>query len=339
MLAAIAVGAAPNYGVMLACHSVLGLVTGAAAPMIASIVGDLVPRTKRGRVYSILLLGELAGSAIGTGVSGEIAALVGWREAFWLLAALGGGVLVAVARAPEPERRSRRRARRRNPDPEAEVSLREAIVILVKIRTNVVLVVASALGYYYFTGVQTFAVSLWVDDYGVSRTLAPVYVLLVGVALAVGVVIGGPFGDQLLVRGYSTGRVVAILVAFGGCVVFLVPALSTTKLAVTVPLLLVAGVLLGMANPPLDATRIDIVPPRLLGRAEAVRTALRDGADATAPVLFGVIGGHIGLRGTFLIMTIALVVAGLLGLAALRYYAADAKAAGNDPDSIADSAE
>lgn len=335
VLAALAVGAAPGYGVLLACHCALGVVTGASAPMIASLVGDLVPHTSRGRVYSVLLLGELAGSAIGTGVLGEVAAALGFRWAFWLLAAFGVGALLAVARATEPERRAPRRARRGEPEGQAQVSLREAIGILLRIRTNVVLVVASALGYYYFTGVQTFAVSLWVDDYGVSRGLAPVYVLLVGLALAVGVVVGGPFGDRLLLRGHQTGRVVAVLVAFGGCLVFLVPALSTTRLAVTVPLLLVAGVMLGMANPPLDATRIDIVPPRLLGRAEAIRNALRDGADATAPVLFGVLGAHVGLRGTFLVMTAALALAGLLGLAALRYYAADAVAAGNGAEATA----
>jgi MFS family permease len=205
-------------------------------------------------------------------------------------------------------------------------------VILVRIRTNVVLVAASALGYFYFTGVQTFAVSLWTEGYGVSRTLAPVFTLLVGVALAVGVVIGGPLGDKLLLRGYKSGRVTAVLIAFGGCVIFLVPALATVKLAITLPLLLLAGMTLGSANPPLDATRIDIVPPRLLGRAESLRNAVRDGADAAAPLLFGVLGTAIGLRHTFLVLTGVLVMAGLLGLIAFKTYAGDAAAvARSDP--------
>ena len=93
------------------------------------------------------------------------------------------------------------------------------------------------------------------------------------------------------------------------------------------PLLVVAGVLLGSANPPLDATRVDIVPNRLLGRAEAIRTALRDGADASAPVAFGAVGAVRGLRPTFLLMTIALGVAGALGLTALRTYSVDAERA------------
>jgi predicted MFS family arabinose efflux permease len=321
------VGSAPSFGYMLAAHCVLGLVTGAAAPLIASLVGDLVPREARGRVYSVLLLGELVGSAVGTALSGEIAATLGWRWAYVVLGATGATVLVAVFAAHEPPRRSARVPRPPGTTAAESMTLWQAVRVLLRIRTNVVLVVASALGYYYFTGVQTFAVSLWTDDYDVTTKMAPVLVLLVGVALAIGVIIGGPLGDSLLRRGFTSGRVVAVLVAFAGCVVFLVPALSTSMLALTVPLLLVAGVLLGSANPPLDATRIDIVPPYLLGRAEAVRNALRDGADASAPLLFGVLGTHIGLRHTFLVMTAALVAAGGLGLVALRTYPRDAAAA------------
>jgi hypothetical protein len=86
-------------------------------------------------------------------------------------------------------------------------------------------------------------------------------------------------------------------------------------------------VLLGSTNPPLNATRIDIVPPPLLGRAEAVCSVLRNGADASAPLVFGLLGAHIGLRATFLWMTLPLGAAALLGLIGIRTYPADAAAA------------
>lgn len=89
------------------------------------------------------------------------------------------------------------------------------------------------------------------------------------------------------------------------------------------PLLVVGGVLLGSANPSLDATRVDIVPSRLLGRAEAIRTALRDGADASAPLMFGVLAGSIGLRHTFMAMTVSLLIALVLCVVSLRTYARD----------------
>jgi hypothetical protein len=41
-----------------------------------------------------------------------------------------------------------------------------------------------------------------------------------------------------------------------------------------VPLLILGAFLLGVPNPPMDAARLDIMHPRLWGRAEGVRTVL-----------------------------------------------------------------
>ncbi len=326
VLAMFAVGAAPNYAVMIIAHSVLGLVTGAAAPLIASVIGDLVPSDHRGRVFSALLLGELFGSVIGLAISGEVAALVGWRWAFWALALTGSLVLILLARSVEPER-GRPDAPTDGaavPAKDQPISLRAAVRHLLHNRTLVLLVLASALGYYFFAGVQTFAVSLLHEAYGVSNTVAPLLVLVVGLSLAIGVLIGGPVGDRLLFERPRSGRLPVLVVAFAGSLAFIVPALISTKLGITMPLLIIGGVLLGTANPPLDATRIDIVLPRLRGRAEAVRTTVKDGADATAPLLFGVAGTAIGLRPTFVLMTVTLGAAFVLCALAIRTYPHDA---------------
>jgi hypothetical protein len=44
-----------------------------------------------------------------------------------------------------------------------------------------------------------------------------------------------------------------------------------------------AGFLLAAANPPLDAARLDVMPPRLWGRAEGTRSVVRTGLEALAP--------------------------------------------------------
>ena len=323
-VAMLAVGASPNFGFMLVAHGVLGLVTGAGGPLIASVVGDLVPQERRGRVYSSLLLGELIGSAVGLAASGEVAALIGWRWAYWLLALLGVIVLTLLLQAVEPLRAGQDCARGHPTRvPREEISFRDAVLVLLRNRTNVVLVLASALGYYFFAGVQTFAVSLLTEAYGVSTAVAPALVLLVALSLAVGVVVGGPAGDRLLRKKLRSGRLPLVVIAFGGSLAFIVPALASPNVWVTMPLLVVGGVLLGGANPAIDATRIDIVSPRLLGRAEAIRTAVRDGADSSAPVIFGVLAAGIGLRDTFLFMTLSLVLALVLCAVSLRTYPRD----------------
>jgi MFS family permease len=70
-------------------------------------------------------------------------------------------------------------------------------------------------------------------------------------------------------------------------------------------------------NPPIDAARLDIVPPLLWGRAEGIRTVARSGAQAVAPLLFGYLAGHVfggehALRDTFGVMLVPLAASGLI---------------------------
>jgi hypothetical protein len=44
----------------------------------------------------------------------------------------------------------------------------------------------------------------------------------------------------------------------------------------------------------LDAVRIDLIPPPMRGRAEAVRTVLRAAFEGLAPLLFGLITSLVG---------------------------------------------
>jgi hypothetical protein len=101
-----------------------------------------------------------------------------------------------------------------------------------------------------------------------------------------------------------------------------------------VPLLVAAGFLLAAANPPLDAARLDVMPPRLWGRAEGTRSVVRTGLEALAPVAFGAVAAQIfggedrgGLQATFLIMSVPLLASGLVLLLARDTYLADATAA------------
>jgi hypothetical protein len=87
--------------------------------------------------------------------------------------------------------------------------------------------------------------------------------------------------------------------------------------------------MLSAQNPPIDAARLDIVPPLLWGRAEGIRTALRTAAQSLAPVTFGVLservfgGGRIGLQWTFGILLVVMAASGIILLRALRTYPQD----------------
>ena len=78
-----------------------------------------------------------------------------------------------------------------------------------------------------------------------------------------------------------------------------------------------------------DAARLDIMVPLLWGRAAGVRTALRTGAQALAPLLFGAVsdyvfgGGRSGLQWTFVLMLLPLAASANFLFNALSTYPRD----------------
>jgi predicted MFS family arabinose efflux permease len=185
------------------------------------------------------------------------------------------------------------------------------------------------LGYFYFAGLRSFAIIFVTGHYGISQSVASVLTLVVGIGALAGVYLGGRTADRLLSRGYLNARVLIPAVALLTITVFLAPGIVTTSLFLALPLLTVGAGLLGAANPPLDAARLDIIHPALWGRAEGIRTLLRTLGEAAAPALFGLSsetifgGGNHGLEYTFLAFLIMPIIAGLLALTALRTYPRD----------------
>src|SRR5581483_5804997 len=188
-------GLAQSFETLMLVRIALGAGTAAAMPAVASLVVDLFPTAERGRIWGLILSGELIGSAFGYLIAGEAATLgsASWRYAFWVLVAPSLIGALAVRRSlPEPKRGGRGRLRRgavtfvtepashvnrqSEDTPEQTPSevqtavenqrlvpdsalvlrrdpggmgLRDATRYVLRVRTNVVLIIASALGYFY----------------------------------------------------------------------------------------------------------------------------------------------------------------------------------------------
>jgi MFS family permease len=387
---------AHTFGQLMLDRIGLGAVSAATAPTVASLVGDWIPGSERGKIYGYILTGELAGAGVGFAVTGDIAAL-SWRAAFLILALPAFVLAWLVFRLPEPARGgqgvlapepgygapvpdpaatqpempvpgsrpgpqpgaragahgraqpepheptdAQRLAQERGiaPDPalvrlasRRNMSFGMAVRYVLRVRTNVALIVSGALGYYFLAGIQTFGVEFVRGQYGVGQVLANFLLLVVGAGAVIGVLTGGPLGDALLRRGRINGRVMVAAVAAAATVVLFIPALLTHSALSALPYVVLAAVFLSAQNPPIDAARLDIMPPWLWGRAEGVRNFIRTGAQALAPVLFGavsqyVFGGGSGgtassLRWTFVVMMIPLTLSAVFLFAAARRYPAD----------------
>ncbi len=366
-----------TFGGLVLSRVVLGAVTAAAGPMVASLVGDYFEGSERGRIYSYILTGELVGAGIGFAVTGDIAAL-SWRAAFVLLALPAFLLAWFVLKLPEPARGAiaplrsdaaldgevaasirestvgdmaaesedntgatdaqvLASARGVAPDPDRVLSgerlrrmgIVSAVRAVLLIRTNVILIVAGACGYFYLSGLSTFGSEFAKEQFKVNQAVANLLLLVVGGGAIMGVLVSGQLSDRLLRRGYLNSRIlVAGLCALGATFLF-IPALTTRSAVTALPYLILAGFMLSAQNPPIDAARLDIVPALLWGRAEATRTVLRSLAQSLAPLLFGVVSDHVfgggrsGLQWTFGIMLIAMAGSGVILLRAMRTYPRD----------------
>lgn len=104
-VASLASAFAGTYSTLLLTRLALGAVAATAGPAIASLTGDYFPARERGRVYSYILGGEIAGTAIGFLICGSLASVISWRAAFVLLAIPGFFLARSLWRTvPEPRR-------------------------------------------------------------------------------------------------------------------------------------------------------------------------------------------------------------------------------------------
>ena len=83
---------------------------------------------------------------------------------------------------------------------QAEHRLRGAVNHVLRVRTNLVLIAASACGYYFLAGIQTFGSEFAKEQYRINQAFANVLLLVVGIGAVVGVLAGGFLGDWLVRR-------------------------------------------------------------------------------------------------------------------------------------------
>ena len=180
------------------------------------------------------------------------------------------------------------------PDPERvlrtdprELGLVASVRYILSIPTNILMIISSSLGYFYFSGLSTFALLFVRGHYHASQAEAQlVLALLVGGAL-IGTLVSGRLTDHLVRRGWVEARVWVPGISYLAAALLLIPGIVSSHLTPAVWFDVAGAGMLAAANPPLDAARLDIMPPGLWGRAESTRTVLRSLSQAIAPLVFG----------------------------------------------------
>ncbi len=266
---------------------------------------------------------------------------------------------------PEPQHEAAREAALRagaipNPrlvlheDPR-RMGLGRSLRYIFSIPSNVLMMVGSSLGYFYFAGLQTFALLFVKGHYHASQATAELVLALLVVGAVIGTVVGGQLSDIMLRRGKLAARVWFPGACYIGAALLLIPGFVGRSLGTAQWFEVGGATLISAANAPIQAARLDVVPAGLWGRATSALTAVRSLAQALAPLVFGgvsvlvagivpaqaPIGTHphapsssatTGLQVCFLIMLVALLAGGAFLIRARVTFASDvASAAASEP--------
>lgn len=207
-------------------------------------------------------------------------------------------------------------------------SLWRVMRYLLRLPTYGLLIAASALAYYFLSGARAFAMIYITQHYHITRSVVSPLVFVIGIGALAGTVAGGRLAERLLRKGMADARIVVAAAALALSVPILGFAIWTSTALLGIGLLTIGACALSAAVAPIDAARLDIVHPRMWGRGEAGRMALRSTFEGGAPLLFGALsewlgGGQSGLMWTFLIMLIPMLIASLLGVIARKTYLRD----------------
>jgi MFS family permease len=260
----------------------------------------------------------------------------------------------AAARSPDEELAYAEAERRGiKPDPQRvlkedpqKMTLSRAISYTLSIPSNLMLIVGSSLGYFYFAGLSTFALLFVKGHYHASQATSELGLgLLVGGAL-IGTIVSGQVTDRMLRNGVLKARMLVPAGCYAGAVVCFIPGVLGTHLMPALWFDVAGAALVSAANPPLQAAKLDIMPAGLWGRAESTRTLVRSLAQALAPLAFGGVAdlyagfaprqvpigahaGHVssssatGLEIAFLVMCVALAAAAYSLFRAAHTYPTD----------------
>jgi MFS family permease len=231
------------------------------------------------------------------------------------------------------------------PDEGRSLGLVASVRYILSVPTNMLMIISSALGYFFFAGLSTFALLFVRGHYHASQAEAQLVLGGLVAGAMIGTLVSGRVTDALVHRGMLEVRIWIPALCYLGAAVLLVAGIASGDLGSAIWFDIGGAALLSAANPPLDAARLDIMPSGLWGRAESTRTVLRSLAQAIAPVVFGgladliagiapkqaPIGTHPvispgsarGLQITFLVLLGTLVAAGIVLLRARTTYARD----------------
>jgi MFS family permease len=212
-----ACGLAASYGQMLAARLFVGLGEAAYGSVGIAVVLAIFPRTMRSAIAGTFLAGGVFGSVFGVALGGGIAATLGWRWAFFTMAAIGivlALVYLAVAREDRvrpqghPDGAATGVARRR-------AGVRQLAAELFAVPSLLATYVGSGLQFFVASAFIAWLPSFFYRVYGMptakAGSTAAMFILIGGVGMIVCGIVADRLGRKAITRKLTAATVYCLL--------------------------------------------------------------------------------------------------------------------------------
>lgn len=323
-LASGASGLAATFAILFATRIFVGIGEGGYGPAAPTILSDLFPIERRGRIMAIFYTAIPVGSALGYVIGGLVGAHLGWRWAFYLVTPPGLvlGLLCFWQRDPRVAAHHL-----------VQESPRRSLANYLRLfRTRSYLINCIAQTFMTFV---TGGLGFWASAYLRYRNQSPnvgmtIFGLITVVAGLVSTLLGGIIADKLRSRvpgSYFWVSGIGMLIAGP----FFIATLYIPFPAAWIPMF-VAIFFLFLNTGPSNTALANVSLPAVRATAFAVNIfVIHALGDVQAFWLLGYIGGHTNMHVAFLFVSGMIFASGLAWLIGAKYLPADTAAVEDEP--------
>ncbi|MDQ6938886.1 MAG: MFS transporter [Verrucomicrobiota bacterium] len=316
-LASGASGLASSYRILFSTRIFVGIGEGGYGPAAPTVLADLYPIEKRGRILALFCAAIPVGSALGYVIGGAIGARFGWRWAFYLVTPPGIllGLLCFLQRDPRAMQGVRAERVRAGWNEYKE---------LLRTRSYVLNCLAQT-AFTFALGGLGFFVAAYLRYRGLPDSQRAYFGLITVVAGLGSTLLGGWVADRLRPRyggSYFLVSSVGMLLAFP----FFIASLYVPFPAAW--FFMFAAIFFAFLNTgPSNTALANVARPSIRATAFALNIfVIHLLGDVAAFPTVGYIGGHTNMNIAFLVVGFMMLLAGVIWLIATPFLAADTNA-------------
>jgi multidrug resistance protein len=300
-----------NYTELLIRHTLVGIGEATFVTIAPTFVADLFAEEKRGRILGVFYLAIPVGSAAGYLLGGHLAPHYGWRFPFYIAAAPGFLLAVAVLFLREPERGQF--------DSLKETPERGTVLGLARNPAFLTATLGMAAMTFSLGGIQVWIPQFLYSERGYSLEAANLnFGLIIVVDGILASLAGGWLGDYLLPRAKGAYYLVSAASMALGIPAMIVALFMTGR--VMIPAIAVAAFLLLLNTSPLNAAVINSVGAHV--RATALATnifIIHILGDVPSPTMMGWMADRRSLQSAFILPVIAMAISSAILFYGMRF--------------------